>query len=84
MENVDVVRAWKDEEYRNSLSAEQLAALPGNPAGLVELDNQVLEEATGGFTGLECWIATIGITIAFCSPNGSLCGSCNWGTHACC
>lgn len=39
MSNVDVIRAWKDEEYRLSLSETQLAMLPDNPAGLVELSN---------------------------------------------
>lgn len=34
---IDVIRAWKDQSYRNSLSKEQLAQLPANPAGnLVE------------------------------------------------
>jgi mersacidin/lichenicidin family type 2 lantibiotic len=31
--NVDVIRAWKDDVYRDSLSAEQRAMLPLNPAG---------------------------------------------------
>jgi mersacidin/lichenicidin family type 2 lantibiotic len=30
---VDVIRAWKDRAYRASLSAEDLASLPENPAG---------------------------------------------------
>jgi mersacidin/lichenicidin family type 2 lantibiotic len=34
--NLDVIRAWKDEEYRLNLSEDQLAALPDNPAGIVE------------------------------------------------
>ena len=37
MSNVDVVRAWKDEDYRMGLSADELALLPDNPAGSVEL-----------------------------------------------
>jgi mersacidin/lichenicidin family type 2 lantibiotic len=37
MSNLDVVRAWKDEEYRLALSGPQLAELPVNPAGLIEL-----------------------------------------------
>jgi mersacidin/lichenicidin family type 2 lantibiotic len=31
--DLDVVRAWKDEGYRRSLTPEQLARLPQNPAG---------------------------------------------------
>lgn len=37
MSTADVIRAWRDEEYRLSLSAEQRAALPQHPAGEVEL-----------------------------------------------
>lgn len=32
-----IVRAWKDEEYRTSLSLEEQAGLPSHPAGLIEL-----------------------------------------------
>jgi mersacidin/lichenicidin family type 2 lantibiotic len=46
MSQVNVIRAWKDEEYRNGLSGAERAALPENPAGLVELTEQ--EMAAGG------------------------------------
>lgn len=36
MSDLDIIRAWKDEEYRLSLSEDLLAMLPDNPAGLVE------------------------------------------------
>jgi mersacidin/lichenicidin family type 2 lantibiotic len=45
---VDVVRAWKDPAYRKSLTAEERAALPPNPAGLVELGKEDLGLVTGG------------------------------------
>jgi len=45
----EIVRAWKDEEYRNSLTPEQRMALLPNPAGMVELDDEALEDAAGGF-----------------------------------
>ena len=32
-----IVRAWKDADYRASLSAEELAQLPENPVGMIEL-----------------------------------------------
>jgi mersacidin/lichenicidin family type 2 lantibiotic len=48
MTNLDVVRAWKDEEYRSSLSDEDRQNLPENPAGLVELSDEELGEANGG------------------------------------
>ena len=45
---IDIERAWKDEEYRNSLTPEQLKDLPPNPAGEVELTEDDLESINGG------------------------------------
>jgi mersacidin/lichenicidin family type 2 lantibiotic len=45
---IDLVRAWKDPEYRKSLTAEQLASLPPNPAGAGELSDAELHKAAGG------------------------------------
>lgn len=50
MSNVDVIRAWKDEAYRNSLSLEQRALLPENPAGMLELSDRDLDMMSGGGT----------------------------------
>jgi mersacidin/lichenicidin family type 2 lantibiotic len=44
MNKIDIVRAWKDEEYRNSLTQEQLASLPTNPAGNAEATSDALSE----------------------------------------
>jgi mersacidin/lichenicidin family type 2 lantibiotic len=49
MSQVNIIRAWKDEEYRQSLTEEELAALPENPAGLVEQAESVLRQAEGGY-----------------------------------
>ena len=48
---VDVVRAWKDESYRLSLSDAERALLPANPAGLIELSDLDLDYAVGGLLG---------------------------------
>ncbi len=45
---IDVIRAWKDEEYRNSLSEEQRSQLPENPAGVIELTVLEMEAVAGG------------------------------------
>ena len=37
MSELDVIRAWKDEEYRASLIDSDLTLSPANPAGAVEL-----------------------------------------------
>ena len=49
MSHVNVVRAWKDEEYRLSLSEAERSRLPENPAGLLEQTEVELESATGGY-----------------------------------
>ena len=48
MSGVNVVRAWKDEEYRLSLTEAERAALPQNPAGLIELAETDLDQVAGG------------------------------------
>jgi mersacidin/lichenicidin family type 2 lantibiotic len=48
MNAFDIIRAWKDEAYRASLSAAQRAALPANPAGMVELAETDLDVVVGG------------------------------------
>jgi mersacidin/lichenicidin family type 2 lantibiotic len=64
MSKVDVVRAWKDPEYRASLTREQLASLPASPAGSYELDAEVLKQVAGGVADVisipsEGWFCTI-------------------------
>ena len=45
----DIVRAWKDEAYRQTLNEEQLNSLPANPAG--ELSDADLASVCGGSWG---------------------------------
>jgi len=47
MSELDIIRAWKDRAYRNSLSAEQLAHLPEHPAGAIELTDDELTNVDG-------------------------------------
>jgi len=48
MKKSQLIRAWKDEEYRRSLTAEERAALPENPAGVADLEDETLQSLTGG------------------------------------
>ena len=48
MSTHDIIRAWKDEEYRESLSETERAALPQHPAGQIELSDAELETVAGG------------------------------------
>jgi mersacidin/lichenicidin family type 2 lantibiotic len=48
MTNHNIVRAWKDEQYRLSLTEAERALLPEHPAGLIELSDAALNSAAGG------------------------------------
>jgi mersacidin/lichenicidin family type 2 lantibiotic len=47
MSKIDIIRAWKDPEYRASLSEEQRAQVPAHPAGLIELKDEELTKVLG-------------------------------------
>lgn len=55
MSHKNIIRAWKDEEFRNSLSDEERALLPTNPAGLLELTDEALDDllANGGVNAFD-------------------------------
>jgi mersacidin/lichenicidin family type 2 lantibiotic len=67
MSQVDIIRAWKDEEYANSLTDLQRSTLPQNPAGLIELTDQDLLGAEGGAEAqpytLNCTFSVFGTCI---------------------
>ncbi|PYR37687.1 MAG: hypothetical protein DMF90_05925 [Acidobacteria bacterium] len=44
----DVVKAWRNPAFRSTLSAAELAQLPGNPAGMIELSGTALDAVAGG------------------------------------
>jgi mersacidin/lichenicidin family type 2 lantibiotic len=48
---MNIIRAWKDKEYRMSLSDEELSLLPDNPAGPMELSDDLLDIIIGGDGG---------------------------------
>jgi len=64
----DITRAWKDESYRASLSAQEQAMLPENPAGALDLNDTELEtiqgatningNVSGGCTSDQQWAAS--------------------------
>lgn len=45
--NIDIIRAWKDDTYRQGLSQEQLGSLPASPVGEVELTEADLQSVYG-------------------------------------
>ena len=56
----DIIRAWKDKNFRDTLSVEQRAQLPTNPAGLVEIDDDQLLQVAGGVSKNWSWRPTDG------------------------
>jgi len=49
MTQTDVIRAWRDEDYRETLAESERSALPRHPAGAVELSESGLGQITGGY-----------------------------------
>lgn len=70
MSSFDIVRAWKDPEYRRSLSAEEQTFLPEHPAGSIELTDEELREAAGAWSNfLACSSAACSIPYTCGDPN---------------
>lgn len=78
----DIVRAWKDETYRSSLSTEEQAMLPENPAGALELSDAELEAVHGAsIVGngnsnaiLGCVNVTLGLGVGLLGSGTGSCG----------
>lgn len=52
-----IIRVWKDDEYRLSLSESEQAALPTSPAGSIELSDSEMAQAAGGT--LSHWLSCL-------------------------
>ena len=63
MTHDEIIRAWKDVEYRESLGEAERAQLGENPAGLLQLTDDDLHAVQGGWTP-----ATLTITVRVCTP----------------
>jgi mersacidin/lichenicidin family type 2 lantibiotic len=53
MSSDHIIKAWKDQDFRASLNE----AIPANPAGLIELTDEALDELVAGAAeaGSCCW-----------------------------
>ena len=76
---IDVVRAWKDEAYRASLSSEEQAMLPANPAGELELSDADLESIhgahhSGGYVNTNA-LACVQSVLVYCFTISGNCGN---------
>jgi mersacidin/lichenicidin family type 2 lantibiotic len=72
-EDYNIIRAWKDPNYRNSLSEAERAALPPNPAGAIELSDADLSTVAGGIANTEHFICKI---ITLIPPTSTLVCTC--------
>ena len=55
MPTMEIVKAWKDEEYRDTLTTEQQAQMPEHPSGLIEFGKpQLGDESVFGPTAGHC------------------------------
>jgi mersacidin/lichenicidin family type 2 lantibiotic len=48
MTHTDIIRAWKDAEYRDGLSEAERARLPEHPAGATGLSDDEMDAVVGG------------------------------------
>lgn len=75
----NIIRAWKDDQYRLSLSDEELALLPSDPAGSIELTDELLGQVAGGLVDVSvensCVASCVNSTCVACIVN-SFIGQC--------
>lgn len=63
----DVLRAWKDDEFRNGLSPEDRAAIPARPVNDdgSQMTDEQLEQAAGGTTpACIVSVASVGFSVS--------------------
>jgi mersacidin/lichenicidin family type 2 lantibiotic len=58
--NIDLARAWRDEDYFLRLSEEDRAGLGIHPAGIVDVNDEILGSVTGG--------CAYTLKVSFCTP----------------
>jgi mersacidin/lichenicidin family type 2 lantibiotic len=64
MKKEDIIKAWRDREVYDNLSDAERAQMPAHPAGILSLEDEILNNVSGGLT-LHC---TGDPTSIICSP----------------
>lgn len=54
MNTLDIIRAWKDELLRKSLTNDEQTLLPDHPAGEMVLSEAEISTIIGGFSSVQC------------------------------
>lgn len=75
----EIIRAWKDPRYRESLSSKEQELLPENPAGFMELTEDEQNTLVAGTT-----MPVVCTTIPSLCVRNTLCGTCPVMTDGCC
>lgn len=70
---MDIVRSWKDLDYREGLTEEELAGAPAHPAGVAALSGTDLDRVVGAGTQPMltfgcCGVGTPAATFTFTIP----------------
>ena len=65
MRTKDIIRAWKDAAYRQSLREADRAKLPAHPAGMIEIESRSLNMKKS----IAPW--TLGITLLAAMPSAN-------------
>lgn len=73
----NIIRAWKDREYLESLTPEERELVPENPAGIIELSDQEMELVGGGLFRSSCICIDIDITIIKITNDSAICNITN-------
>jgi mersacidin/lichenicidin family type 2 lantibiotic len=79
MDPKDVIRAWKDPEFRSSLDTEAQSTLPTHPSGLMNLDDADLMNVSGGTS-----VATMIVSCFGSCDNTLFDGTCDLWSLGCC
>jgi mersacidin/lichenicidin family type 2 lantibiotic len=79
-----IIRAWKDEDFRRGLNASELAALPDHPAGAVDLTDAELGMVGALSGGWTPWVVVSAVTLALDCWKSLAFASCETGTKMCC
>ena len=82
MHKLNIIRAWKDEGYRLTLSDDERTQIPDSPAGAIDLSDTELDYVSGASTE---YLLTVGC----CSNGGGLTNiggtcTCTWGISCTC
>jgi mersacidin/lichenicidin family type 2 lantibiotic len=84
MDNEQIIRAWKDEEYRSALGETESALLPENPAGIVDISDESLGKVGGYTVTIQCTGNTWGEICTEFYASLALGGTCRNLTTGCC